>query len=120
MSGRVCWRDQFTSCIHSGIYLRYILCFVSVLRTLNREIRLSRRFIGSSYRIVGKLTFLTRTRPDIQFYVNSISRCQVAPTMWDIESALTIVRYVKGTLDLGLVYWLDCQKVFILERRNKR
>ena len=55
-------------------------------------------------KIVGKLTFLTRTRPDIQFYVNSISRCQVAPTMWDIESALTIVRYVKGTLDLGLVF----------------
>ena len=38
-----------TSCIHSGIYLRYILCFVSVLRTLNREIRLSGRFAGSSY-----------------------------------------------------------------------
>ena len=55
-------------------------------------------------KIVGKLTFLTRTRPDIQFYVNSIARCQVAPTMWDIESALTIVRYVKGTLDLGLVF----------------
>ena len=51
--------------------------------------------------MVGKLTFLTRTRPDIQYYVNSLARCQVAPTMWDIESALT---FYRSTMRLRMLF----------------
>lgn len=55
-------------------------------------------------KLVGKLIFLTITRPDISFAVNRIASFMASPQTAHMESALHILRYLKGTTDLGLLY----------------
>lgn len=55
-------------------------------------------------RLVGKLRFLTCTRPDILYGVGVISRYMEDPTLSHMEAAKRILRYIKGTLDYGLFY----------------
>lgn len=54
--------------------------------------------------LVGSLRYLTCTRPDILFGVGLISRYMETPTMTYMKTAKRILRYIKGTLDYGLVY----------------
>nr|GEZ38952.1 uncharacterized protein [Tanacetum cinerariifolium] len=58
----------------------------------------------SKTRVVGKLNHLTITRPDIAFPVSVVSQFLTAPRMlhWDVVTQ--ILRYVKGTLGLGILY----------------
>ncbi|CAL9227254.1 unnamed protein product [Arabidopsis halleri] len=52
--------------------------------------------------LAGKLQYLTITRPDIQYAVNFICQRMHAPTTSDFGLLKRILRYVKGTLHLGL------------------
>lgn len=52
--------------------------------------------------LAGKLQYLTITRPDIQYAVNFICQRMHAPTMTDFGLLKRILRYIKGTLELGL------------------
>uniref|UniRef100_A0A2N9ICE2 Integrase catalytic domain-containing protein n=1 Tax=Fagus sylvatica TaxID=28930 RepID=A0A2N9ICE2_FAGSY len=54
--------------------------------------------------LVGSLRYLTCTRPDILYGVGLVSRYMEAPTMTHLKTAKRILRYVKGTLDFGLLY----------------
>jgi hypothetical protein len=54
--------------------------------------------------LVGTLRYLTCTRPDILYGVGLVSRYMEAPTMTHLKTAKRILRYVKGTLDFGLLY----------------
>lgn len=57
------------------------------------------------------LQYLTTTRPDIQFAVNYVCQCMHAPTENDFQSLTRILRFIKGTLDRGLVFQASDQKL---------
>lgn len=54
--------------------------------------------------LVGCLQYLTFTRPDIAYSVNSICQFLQSPTEDHLIAAKRILRYVKGTMNLGLFY----------------
>jgi hypothetical protein len=55
-------------------------------------------------RLVGKLLYLTTTRPDIAFATQQLSQFLSAPTIVHYESACRIVRYLKGSPGRGLFF----------------
>jgi hypothetical protein len=57
--------------------------------------------------IIGSLMYLTNTRPDICFAVNTLSRYLVEPRRVHLVAAKHVMRYLKGTLDYGLYYTGD-------------
>ncbi|XP_050231789.2 uncharacterized mitochondrial protein AtMg00810-like [Mercurialis annua] len=57
----------------------------------------------SFYRsIVGALQYLTLTRPDLSYSVNFVSQFMHAPTISHLKMVRRILRYVKGSIHLGL------------------
>ncbi|XP_074376971.1 secreted RxLR effector protein 161-like [Apium graveolens] len=54
--------------------------------------------------IIGGLRYLVHTRLDIAYAVGVVSRFMQRPTMLHLSAAKRILRYVRGTLDFGLVY----------------
>ena len=55
--------------------------------------------------VVGSLLFLsTRTRPDIAYAVGTTAKFSASPTKSHWTAVKRILRYIKGTLDLGLLY----------------
>jgi hypothetical protein len=55
-------------------------------------------------RIVGRLLYLTNTRPDISFAVQQLSQFMSQPCLPHFEAALRILRYLKNSPGLGLLY----------------
>lgn len=69
---------------------------------------------GTEYRsLVGKLLFASNTaRPDISFAVSTLSRYLKAPKKIHLAAAKRVLKYLKGTKDMGLVYTKqDCFSV---------
>lgn len=54
--------------------------------------------------LVGGLRNLVRTCPDIAFGVGIVTHFLERPTMLHMNTVKRIMRYVNGTLELGLVY----------------
>ena len=54
--------------------------------------------------IIGSLLYLTNTRPDICFVVNTLSQYLVQPRRVHLVAAKHVMRYLKGTIDFGLYY----------------
>ncbi|KAE8723501.1 hypothetical protein F3Y22_tig00012370pilonHSYRG00100 [Hibiscus syriacus] len=54
--------------------------------------------------IVGSLRYLLHTRPNLAFSVGMVSRYMEKPTAEHMAAVKHILRYVKGTLNLGCVY----------------
>ncbi|XP_022864057.1 uncharacterized protein LOC111384068 [Olea europaea var. sylvestris] len=54
--------------------------------------------------MIGSLLYLIATRPDIAFSVGVYARFQPDPKESHISSARRIIRYVSGTVDLGIFY----------------
>ncbi|KAK2980732.1 hypothetical protein RJ640_011712 [Escallonia rubra] len=63
--------------------------------------------------LVGSLIYLTLTRPDISYAVGVMSRYMQNPKKLHLEAVRRILRYVKGTLDYGIIYKKggDCKLV---------
>nr|KYP75200.1 hypothetical protein KK1_007904 [Cajanus cajan] len=61
-------------------------------------------FMIQEQRLVGKLNYLTITRPDISFAFSVVGQFLNSPCdgHWDV--VVRILRYVKGSLRKGLVY----------------
>ena len=57
--------------------------------------------------IIGSLMYLTNTRPDICFVVNTLSQYMVNPRHIHLVGEKHVMRYLKGTLDYGLRYVSD-------------
>ena len=59
----------------------------------------------SMYRqMIGSLMYLTNTRPDICFAVNTLSQFLTDPRSVHLVAVKHILRYLKGTIDYGLKY----------------
>jgi hypothetical protein len=58
--------------------------------------------------MIGSLMYLTNTRPDICFPVNTLSQCMVDPRQVHLVAAKHVLRYLKGTINYGLRYARDC------------
>ena len=54
--------------------------------------------------LVGKLLFLTKTRPDIAHAVGVVSRFMQNPQLAHLQAAKHILRYIRRHPDLGLSY----------------
>ncbi|XP_074359598.1 secreted RxLR effector protein 161-like [Apium graveolens] len=54
--------------------------------------------------LVGRLCYLVHTRPDIAYSVGIISRFVEKPTIMHLHAAKRLLRYIRGTLEYGLVY----------------
>jgi hypothetical protein len=54
--------------------------------------------------IIGSLVYLTNTRLDICFSVNTLSQFLVEPRHVHLMPAKHVMRYLKGTIDCGLSY----------------
>ncbi|KAE8669333.1 hypothetical protein F3Y22_tig00112249pilonHSYRG00290 [Hibiscus syriacus] len=63
--------------------------------------------------LVGSLIYLTLTRPDISYAVGVMSRFMQNPKKPHLEAVRRILRYVKNTIDYGLLYKKgeDCKLV---------
>ncbi|CAL1374789.1 unnamed protein product [Linum trigynum] len=60
---------------------------------------------GSLYRsIVGSLIYLNHTRPDIIYAVQVVSQFMSAPRSSHLVQVMRILRYLKGTQDVGLFF----------------
>ena len=57
--------------------------------------------------IIGSLMYLTNTRPDICFAMNTISQYLVKPRRVHLIVVNHVMRYLKGTIDFGLYYLGD-------------
>ena len=55
-------------------------------------------------RLVGKLIFLTNTRPDITYVVHQVARFMQAPQLAHLQVVQSIIRYLRHTLAYGLFY----------------
>ncbi|GJZ82563.1 ribonuclease H-like domain-containing protein [Tanacetum coccineum] len=54
--------------------------------------------IGNYQKLIGKLTYLTNTRPDISYVVFCLSQFMHAPLESHLDAALRVLRYLKGLL----------------------
>lgn len=58
----------------------------------------------STYRkLVGKLNYLTNTRPNLAFTVQFLSQFMQKPSEDHLKAALHTIRYLQGTPDLGIL-----------------
>ena len=60
--------------------------------------------------MTGSLIYMTNTRPDICFTVNTLSQFLTDPRHVHLIAAKHILRHLKGTVDYGLKYEVN-QKI---------
>ncbi|KAK9672332.1 hypothetical protein RND81_12G093600 [Saponaria officinalis] len=58
-------------------------------------------------RLIGRLLYLNLTRPDISYCVQHLSQFICQPRQPHMQAALHFVRYLKGTVNIGLFYPSD-------------
>ncbi|XP_021740415.1 uncharacterized protein LOC110706771 [Chenopodium quinoa] len=63
-------------------------------------------------RLIGKLLYLNMTRPDISYVVQQLSQFLCELRLPHFDAAIHILKYLKGTLNLGLFY--PANSIFIL------
>lgn len=59
---------------------------------------------GRYQRLVGKLIYLSYTRPDIAFAVSCVSQFMHSPSELHLQAVYRILKYLKGTPGLGLFF----------------
>ncbi|KAG7581709.1 Reverse transcriptase RNA-dependent DNA polymerase [Arabidopsis suecica] len=57
--------------------------------------------------LVGRLMYLTITRPDITFAVNKLCQFSSAPRTTHLNAVYKVLQYIKGTVGQGLFYSAD-------------
>jgi hypothetical protein len=58
--------------------------------------------ISQFQRLIGKLIYLTITRPDISFSISQISQFMHSPRTQHLEAINLVLRYLKGTPGKGI------------------
>uniref|UniRef100_A0A3Q7GUU5 Uncharacterized protein n=1 Tax=Solanum lycopersicum TaxID=4081 RepID=A0A3Q7GUU5_SOLLC len=64
--------------------------------------------ISSYQRLIGRLLYLTHTRPDISFAVQTLSQFIHSPKLSHMDAATRVVRYLKKSPGLGIFLSSDC------------
>nr|GEY86708.1 hypothetical protein [Tanacetum cinerariifolium] len=59
---------------------------------------------GVYKRLVGRLLYLTMTRPDISYVVQHLSQTVSAPKDIHMQAAIHLLKYLKGTILKGFLY----------------
>ena len=107
-------------CLSQGGYARHVLEKKEILNCnssqtpLEAREKFSKNGRGSPvdltifWSIVGSLRYVIHTRLDLLYSVGLLSRYMETPTSNHLLAANRILRYVKGTLDFGLIY-LKCK-----------
>eukprot|EP00170_Pyropia_yezoensis_P000190 contig_1288_g191 len=116
---KVRWRDGFVSLSNprhtDGVIHDFGLadCKPNVTPMAPRTVLCGGEALGQGNRyaeLVGSLLFLAnQTRPYIAFAVGKLVRRVSAPTEGDMVAAKAMVRYLKGTRTMGLVYGQPCE-----------
>ena len=52
--------------------------------------------------LIGSLMYLTATRPDLMYVVSLMSRFMASPIELHLQATKRVLRYLKGTIDLGI------------------
>ena len=55
-------------------------------------------------RLVGRLIYLSHTRPDLAFVMSMVSKLMYLPYKKHFEAIYQILRYLKSILDKGLLF----------------
>lgn len=55
-------------------------------------------------RLIGKLIYLTITRPDLCFAVQKLAKYTAAPRVPHYQALLKVLRYIKGTVSQGIFF----------------
>jgi hypothetical protein len=63
--------------------------------------------VSSYRRLIGKLLYLTNTRPDISFATQQLSQFLQKPTVSHYKAACRVVRYLKQNPGIGLFFPRD-------------
>lgn len=58
-------------------------------------------------RLIGKLIYLTITRPDLCFSVQKLAKFTYAPRVPHYQALMKVLRYIKGTLSQGLFIYAN-------------
>ena len=66
--------------------------------------------VGRYPRLVGKLIYLSHTRPDISFAVSLVSQFMHAPYQEHLEAVYKILRYLKAIPGKGLFFRKNNQR----------
>ena len=64
-------------------------------------------------RLVGRLLYLTTTRPNITFVVQQLNQFMAKPTMVHYKAAMQVLRFLKGSPGRGL-FFPSTSHVYIL------
>jgi hypothetical protein len=60
------------------------------------------------HQLVGRLNYLTTKRPDIAYSVSILSQFMAKPSESQWRVAKKVLRYLKGTINFGIMYNNDC------------
>ena len=60
--------------------------------------------INSYQKLIGKLLYLSHTRPNICYVVNVLSQFMHSPRNSHFQAANRVLKYLKGTAGLGIMY----------------
>jgi hypothetical protein len=64
--------------------------------------------------MVGSLIYImTGTRPDLCYVVTKLSQKMSKPTQADLSTAKHVLRYLKGTQELGLTFRKSCSPLIL-------
>ena len=114
------WRNAGQTFVCQSKYVRDVLqrfkmdqCKSSTV-PMQQNVKLScddgsKEVNATMYRqMVGSLNYLTTTRPDIAYSVSVLSQFMAKPQESHWNAAKTVLRYLKGTLDYGIIYIDAC------------